>query len=117
VQYILFILFLFLFFLLLFLFFFSFGRYDPETDSWKLISTMLTRRIGVGCAALNRLLFAVGGFDGANRLSSVECYNPERDEWKMVASMNTMRSGAGSDANKIIFCWFFVCLFVFLLFF
>ena len=59
---------------------------------------MLTRRIGVGCAVLNRLLFAVGGFDGANRLSSVECYNPERDEWRMVASMNTMRSGAGGCA-------------------
>ena len=56
---------------------------------------MSTRRIGVGCAVLNRLLFAVGGFDGVNRLSSVECYDPERDEWRTVAPMNTMRSGAG----------------------
>lgn len=58
---------------------------------------MLTRRIGVGVAVINRLLYAVGGFDGANRLSSCECYNPERDEWKTMAAMNTVRSGAGEN--------------------
>lgn len=56
---------------------------------------MLTRRIGVGVAVINRLLYAVGGYDGANRLSSCECYNPERNEWKTMASMKTLRSGAG----------------------
>lgn len=59
---------------------------------------MLTRRIGVGVAVINRLLYAVGGFDGANRLGSCECYNPDRDEWNSMASMNTVRSGAGEDA-------------------
>lgn len=72
-----------------------FCRYDPETDTWTPIASMSAQRIGVGCAVLNRLLFAVGGFDGQNRLSSVECYNPESDEWHTVAPMNTMRSGAG----------------------
>ena len=61
---------------------------------------MCTSRIGVGVATVNRLLYAVGGFDGDNRLSSVECYNPDQDDWKYVASMNTQRSGAG---KKIIF--------------
>ena len=77
---------------------------------------MTTRRIGVGCAVLNRLLFAVGGFDGSNRLSSVECYDPERDEWKSVASMNTMRSGAGQFGfcYPFLFCvlWCHVCCLV-----
>lgn len=58
---------------------------------------MLTQRIGVGVAVINRLLYALGGFDGANRLSSCECYNPEKDEWKTMASMNTVRSGAGEE--------------------
>lgn len=58
---------------------------------------MLTRRIGVGVTVMNRLLYAVGGFDGANRLSSCECYNPDRDEWRTMASMNTVRSGAGKE--------------------
>lgn len=62
---------------------------------------MLTRRIGVGVAVINRLLYAVGGFDGANRLGSCECYNPDRDEWTAMASMNTVRSGAGEEAPPL----------------
>lgn len=58
---------------------------------------MLSRRIGVGVAVINRLLYAVGGFDGTHRLSSVECYNPEKDEWRSTAPMNTVRSGAGES--------------------
>lgn len=42
-----------------------------------------------------RLLYAVGGFDGKYRLSSVECYHPENDNWTMVSSMMCCRSGAG----------------------
>lgn len=72
-----------------------FFRYDPEIDRWILISPMETKRIGVGVGVVNRLLYAVGGFDGRNRLCSVECYHPEKDKWKFVASMNTVRSGAG----------------------
>lgn len=59
------------------------------------MAPMLTRRIGVGVAVLNRLLYAVGGFDGTNRLNSAECYYPERNEWRMITPMNTIRSGAG----------------------
>lgn len=43
----------------------------------------------------NRLLYAIGGFDGSNRLNSVECYHPENDEWTMVSPMKCSRSGAG----------------------
>lgn len=75
-------------------------RYDPEKDQWQLVAPMLMRRIGVGVAVINRLLYAVGGYDGANRLSSCECYNPERDEWKTMASMKTVRSGAGEDNTE-----------------
>lgn len=42
-----------------------------------------------------RLLYAIGGFDGIDRLNSVECYHPENDEWSMVAPMHDCRSGAG----------------------
>lgn len=44
---------------------------------------------------LDRLLYAIGGFDGKERLSSVECYHPENDEWTMVSAMKCSRSGAG----------------------
>lgn len=77
----------------------SWFRYDPERDQWQLVAPMLTRRIGVGVAVITRLLYAVGGFDGANRLSSCECYNPENDDWKTMAAMNTVRSGAGEEGS------------------
>lgn len=57
---------------------------------------MHTKRLAVGCAVVNRLLYAIGGFDGVNRLNSVECYHPENNEWTMVSSMHTQRSGAGN---------------------
>ena len=57
---------------------------------------MAHQRIGVGVAVVNRLMYAIGGYDGNNRLSSVERYHPENDEWAMVAPMNTTRSGAGN---------------------
>ena len=60
-----------------------------------MIAPMHTKRIGVGCAVVNRLLYAVGGYDGNNRLDSVECFHPENDEWTIVAPMNARRSGAG----------------------
>lgn len=75
-------------------------RYEPERDEWQLVAPMLTRRIGVGVAVLNRLLYAVGGFDGTSRLSSAECYYPERDEWRMIAPMRTIRSGAGKRGAR-----------------
>ena len=71
-------------------------RYDPDTDNWSMIGPMATKRLGVGVAVVNRLLYAVGGFDGINRLRSMECYHPENDEWQFLAPMNSTRSGAGT---------------------
>ena len=65
-----------------------------------MIGPMATKRLGVGVAVVNRLLYAVGGFDGVNRLRSVECYHPENDEWQFLASMNSTRSGAGIQYIK-----------------
>lgn len=59
---------------------------------------MHSKRLGVGVAVVNRLLYAIGGFDGRERLASVECYHPENNEWTMVPSMKHGRSGAGVAA-------------------
>lgn len=70
-------------------------RYDPTEDRWAPVTPMSTPRIGVGVAVVRRLLYAVGGYDGQCRLSTVECYDPDRNIWFPVASMNSNRSGAG----------------------
>lgn len=64
-------------------------------DKWTNIKPMHSKRLAVGVAVVNRLLYAIGGFDGINRLNSAECYHPENDEWTLISSMQTKRSGAG----------------------
>lgn len=71
-------------------------RYDPSDETWSPIANMFRARLGLGVACLNRLLYAVGGFDGAERLECVECFDPDTNEWKNVASMHCKRSGAGA---------------------
>lgn len=58
---------------------------------------MHSKRLGVGVAVVNRLLYAIGGFDGVNRLATVECYHPENNAWTSLPSMAIGRSGAGKS--------------------
>lgn len=80
------------------IFVFFFNSYDPEDDRWTIVRSMNHKRIGLGCAVVNRLLYAVGGFDGHERLTSGECYHPENNEWTMIKPMKCARSGAGVAA-------------------
>lgn len=65
---------------------------------------MHTKRLGVGVAVVNRLLYAIGGFDGNERLASMECYHPENNEWTILPPMRIGRSGAGVAAlNQYIY--------------
>lgn len=65
---------------------------------------MHAKRLGVGVVVVNRLLYAVGGFNGTERLASVECYHPENNAWSFVPSMTCGRSGAGVAAiNQYIY--------------
>ena len=41
-------------------------------------------------------LYAIGGYDGENNLSSVECYEPENNKWSFVASMCAHGGGVGA---------------------
>lgn len=59
------------------------------------------KRLGVGVAVVNRLLYAVGGFDGNERLASMECYHPENNAWTLLPTMQTGRSGAGVAALNL----------------
>lgn len=65
---------------------------------------MHSKRLGVGVAVVNRLLYAIGGFDGKERLSTIERYHPEDNAWTIIPSMNIGRSGAGVAAlNQYIY--------------
>ena len=47
-------------------------RYDPHVNKWTEVAPMSKRRAGVGVVALNGYLYAVGGFDDASPLDTVE---------------------------------------------
>nr|CAI5817894.1 unnamed protein product [Callosobruchus analis] len=64
-----------------------------------MIKPMHFKRLAVGVGVVNRLLYAIGGYDGYERHSSVECYHPENNEWTMVSPMHEPRSGAGNDID------------------
>ena len=57
----------------------SVERYNPNTRVWCPVTSTLCPRGGVGVAALGGRLYAVGGHDGTNYLSSVEEYDPSLD--------------------------------------
>lgn len=75
----------------------SLFSYEPETDRWTMVRSMHYRRLGVGIAVVDRLMYAIGGFDGKDRLQTCECYHPENNEWTLIPPMKTGRSGAGLE--------------------
>jgi hypothetical protein len=50
--------------------------YNAGTNSWGTGASMPTARAYLGIAVLNDVLYAIGGFDGTNWLSTVEQYTP-----------------------------------------
>lgn len=51
-------------------------RYDPRLNDWTSMAPMSTSRGGVGVSVLGGKIFAIGGHNGSNYLTSVECYDP-----------------------------------------
>jgi N-acetylneuraminic acid mutarotase len=69
-------------------------------DFWKTKAPMPTGRNGLGVAAINGVLYAVGGFSsrGASALGTVEAYDPTTNTWTAKASMPTARGYLGVAA-------------------
>ena len=67
-------------------------EYNPIKNIWTKLQPMSISRRGVGVCILNGLLYAIGGSDGLQALSLVECYNPGTNAWTRVADLNENRS-------------------------
>lgn len=61
---------------------------------------MHCRRCYVSVAELNGLIYAIGGYDGHNRLNTVERYNPKTNQWSVITPMNMQRSDASACTLK-----------------
>lgn len=78
--------------------------YDPRIDRWCMVTPMSTKRARVGVGAIDRKIYAVGGYDGSNDLATVEAYCPQSNVWVVMPSMGTRRSCLGVAVfNGLIF--------------
>lgn len=75
--------------------------YNPETDTWHMVSEMTCKRSGAGVGIMDGILYAVGGHDGPEVRNTVEAYNPETDVWKPIAKMAFCRRNAGKSCIQL----------------
>ena len=67
-------------------------QYDPKQDSWSIISQTLSPRGGVGVATLRGKLYAVGGYNGAKCLDTVEAYDPNTNRLIFIVDIIVINS-------------------------
>ncbi|CAG2183903.1 unnamed protein product, partial [Oppiella nova] len=51
--------------------------YNPQTSHWKMAEAMTMLRSRVGVAVMASKLYAIGGYNGSERLSTVEVFDPK----------------------------------------
>ncbi|PAA78897.1 hypothetical protein BOX15_Mlig026592g1 [Macrostomum lignano] len=79
--------------------------YDLLEERWITVEPMHTKRRHVGLVSANGLVYAVGGHDGHEHLSSGEMFDPLANRWSRIASMATRRRGlAVATLSDCLFC-------------
>lgn len=65
--------------------------FDPIQEQWRIAEAITMQRSRVGVAVMKKKLFAIGGFNGTERLSTVEMYDSVTKTWSKIASMRCKR--------------------------
>lgn len=78
--------------------------YDPSAGTWSTAAPMQTARFGHAVVTgSNGLIYAIGGHDQSNFLTSVEAYDPSVGAWHYAPSLSTARyvlaAAVGSDGR------------------
>lgn len=93
----------------------SVEMYDPSFDSWEFLSPLTFQRSGVSAVVLANRIYVMGGFNGSDRLKSVECFTPgiTRSVWHDVPDMLTPRSNFTATViqGKIVVTGIFIFVF------
>lgn len=70
----------------------SVEAYNPETNTWSPVPSMLTPRSNFGIEVIEDRLFVAGGFDGTATTNKVEYYDADTREWLRAHDMGIFRS-------------------------
>ncbi|XP_060871864.1 kelch-like protein 2 isoform X2 [Metopolophium dirhodum] len=78
---------------------------SSESPNWTPTYNMLVKRQSFGVCVINKYIYAVGGNDGENFLSSAEVFDCRTREWHTISNMSTRRAGhglgvGGSDSGR-----------------
>lgn len=66
-------------------------EYDPATDTWTRRVDMSNARDGVRAAAVDGIIYAIGGWDGNKLVPAVGAYDPASDKWAKKTDIPTAR--------------------------
>ncbi|CAI2348663.1 unnamed protein product [Caenorhabditis sp. 36 PRJEB53466] len=80
--------------------------YHPFHKTWTPIDGMVTLRTRVGVAVNQRHVYAIGGFNGQDRLDLVERFDYDTMKWTTLPSLSRKRSAlaAAFVENKLYVC-------------
>jgi N-acetylneuraminic acid mutarotase len=78
----------------------SVEAYDPGADSWRLVAPMLTPRGNPAAAAIDKRVYAIGGFAPKVGTDRVEVFDPSANRWARVARLPVALTGLGAVAFK-----------------
>jgi N-acetylneuraminic acid mutarotase len=65
--------------------------YDPERDTWTILSPMPTKRSGLAAAAFDSEIFVLGGQSINGTFNSNERYDIQNNTWTIASPMPTSR--------------------------
>jgi N-acetylneuraminic acid mutarotase len=80
--------------------------YNPATNSWTTLAGMPEARCHLAVAALNGLVYAIGGTNtsGSFLYTTIDVYNPVTNMWSTAAPMPTGRTDlAAAAVNGILY--------------
>ncbi|XP_065899800.1 kelch-like protein diablo [Dysidea avara] len=67
-------------------------RFDLQKGQWDVVAPMSCPRSGVGVCVAGPYIYAIGGYNGVERVSSGERYDTTTNSWSNIAPMPSCRS-------------------------